>query len=252
AKPIVTLELSRPLIPNSNRNRRHGTAPDPRATIVSADGKPLLASFAAHATALGPENLTYSGDWPGIFSLLTRVAFFPSAIGDASPVTSHVGEPGATDIALALAGSLKSVPSTIIGPGELRLITEPIQLAKPTPHPGFAKEYKVPDALAQVLVDKFAPTEGEVSVLSLGHFAIIGVSGEPTGDVGRRIQDAARKAGYWDSLVMSHCNGWIGYVLEPKDYDKGGYEANLAFHGREAADRVVEAAARALARATGV
>jgi hypothetical protein len=38
----------------------------------------------------------------------------------------------------------------------------------------------------------------------------------------------------------------MGYVLEPGDYDRGGYEANLAFHGRAAADRLGEGCRAAL------
>lgn len=38
----------------------------------------------------------------------------------------------------------------------------------------------------------------------------------------------------------------MGYILAPEDYDRGGYEATLAFHGREIGPRVVEAAKLAL------
>gem|GEM_PF-6755255 len=47
-------------------------------------------------------------------------------------------------------------------------------------------------------------------------------------------------------LVLSHVGGWIGYILEPEDYDRGGYESQLAFHGRYASERVFDAARRAL------
>ena len=47
-------------------------------------------------------------------------------------------------------------------------------------------------------------------------------------------------------MVCSHVNGWMGYILAPEDYDRGGYEATLSFYGREEGTKVVEAGIKAL------
>jgi hypothetical protein len=52
--------------------------------------------------------------------------------------------------------------------------------------------------------------------------------------------------GFSSVLVCSHVNGWMGYILDPEDYDRGGYEATLSFYGREEGTKVVDAAVAAL------
>lgn len=232
-EPVVSLELGTRSTTGANRNRRGGNPPDPRARHLIVNGKTRATVFSAHATTLGPENLEYSADWPGKLG----VAFLPGAIGDASPVIGALDQVGKPPVSRAFFGA------------QLGFVSEKIELGKPTPHPHFAADYKVNDVLAKIMVDRFAPTSAELTILALGRLAIVGVPGEPTGDVGRRIEAEGERAGFWATLVISHCNGWIGYILEPGDYDKGGYEANLAFHGRDTADRVVQAARLALARA---
>ncbi len=64
--------------------------------------------------------------------------------------------------------------------------------------------------------------------------------------MGRQIVEAGHKLGLSDVLVLSHCNGWMGYILDPKDYDSGGYEATLSFYGREEGEVVVKTAVKAL------
>jgi hypothetical protein len=38
----------------------------------------------------------------------------------------------------------------------------------------------------------------------------------------------------------------MGYILDPKDYARGGYEATLSFYGANEGDLVVKAATNAL------
>jgi hypothetical protein len=122
----------------------------------------------------------------------------------------------------------------------------PIALGKPVPHPAFATEFGAPSPLDQVLVGRFAPTESSLTLVRIGSLVLVGVPGEPTSDIGRKVQALGANLGLPNTVVVSHTNGWIGYVLEPEDYDRGGYEAALSFHGRETSQRVIEAAAAGL------
>lgn len=235
---VTTVETGSRVVENANRNRRGGTPPDPHVRSLWVNGRLRAYSFAAHATLLGPNNLEYSGDWPGAVSEKLMAGFLPAAIGDASHVSPGIEKVAEPPVWRGVASD------------DFWFGREPIKLSKPVPHPRFAADYKVNDMLAKLMVDRFAPTTAELTILTLGRLAIVGVPGEPTGDVGRRIEAEGERQGFWQTWVVSHCNGWIGYILEPSDYDKGGYEADLALHGRETADRVVEAARSALARAS--
>ncbi|HTQ10318.1 MAG TPA: hypothetical protein VMI31_09630 [Fimbriimonadaceae bacterium] len=124
---------------------------------------------------------------------------------------------------------------------------EPIPLDAKKPHPDFAKHNGIPEALAKSLVDKFAPPSDSVVAVRVGSLAIVGIPGEPTSILGNQIEAAGQRNGFQCVLVCSHVNGWMGYILDPTDYDQGGYEAELSFYGRDEGEKVVEAARQALA-----
>src|SRR5207237_3367930 len=110
----------------------------------------------------------------------------------------------------------------------------------------FSKDYKIPQALAQSLAEKFAPTSASVSAFRLGSLAIVGIPGEPTSHIGRRIKEAGIAMGFHSVLVISHVNGWIGYILDPADYSHGGYEADLLFYVQKVGMHVLIAAVAVL------
>ncbi len=127
-------------------------------------------------------------------------------------------------------------------------VSTDIALDPPTPHPNFAKTNGIPDALALSLVQKFAPPAASVSAFRIGKLAVVGIPGEPTAELGRKIEQIGRREGFTWTLVVSHVNGWIGYILMPPDYDRGGYEAELSFNGRLTAERVIQASEAAIHR----
>ena len=106
---------------------------------------------------------------------------------------------------------------------------------------------KVPEPLAKMLVGRFAEPEAEVTVVTLDGVALIFVPGEPTSGIATLVASRAAQASLFP-LMVGLATNWIGYILTPEDYDEGGYEGSLAFHGRETGLRVVEAASRALDR----
>lgn len=235
-----------------NRGRRNFAWPDPYVTEFRVSGYPVFTAYAAHATFHGSDRMTTSGDWPGLVARQRNSLVFPGAIGDVSPAAEgETAEAKISNFADAVKASLNQRAmgrglERDLGHGELRFVREPITLEKPKPHPEFAKTNGIPEPLAQSLVDKFAPTTAEITAFRIGKLAVVGVPGEPTSHLGRRIRDAGRNLGFDWVLVCSHVNGWMGYILDPADYNRGGYEATLAFHGPQAGERVVDAGIRAL------
>lgn len=223
-----------------------------RAARVWVDVRPpLLVSYAAHGTVLGAKNLRTSGDWPGAVSTMTGAAVLQGAIGDVLPKTSR---DSVQEIAEPLVAALRSMkgfpvwePGWKVAAAEVEIPLDPVQ-----PHPTMAKAYGVPGPFAEGIVKQFAPPSAKVTAFRLGKLAVVGVPGEPTSILGRQIRDKGRRLGFDSVLVCSHVNGWMGYILAPDDYDRGGYEATLSFYGREEGAKVVKAAIeglRQLARA---
>lgn len=240
-EPFAPIEARQATVAR-NRGRRPGAQPDPTYTLVRG----LFAHYAAHATIYPAEQNKTRGDWPGALADRLKLPVLIGAIGDVSPAVDE-GTPGerVAKMAADLEGA-GSGPSAFRLSGPVGWTEVPIPLAKPRPHPQFARTNRIPEVLAQAAVDRFAPTEATITAFRVGKLAVVGVPGEPTSELGRRIQARGRAMGFREVLVVSHVNGWMGYILSPRDYDRGGYEANLAFHGRLQANAVVDAGILAL------
>jgi hypothetical protein len=250
--PVARLELrtaSAPFV----RGRRPGAQPDRRVWALYADGRPVLASYSAHATLYGHEERKLRGDWPYALASRLGCAVAAGAVGDASPAA-----PGATPaeqagaMAEGLAAALaRALPVRVWSPGSAIGVHRVDRvLPASRPHPEFARDFRVPEALAAIAVRRFAPPSLRVAVLRLGTLRVLFAGAEPTGAVAARAERAVLQSGAQHARTVGHSGGWAGYVLEPRDYDAGGYEATLSFYGRDAADHLV-AAARAAAQPLG-
>lgn len=229
-----------------NRPRRLGGMPDQRGFAL-LDGPPLLYAYAAHAVIYGSEELHFRGDWPGALSdALDGALVVPGAIGDVSPaIDGGTSEDRVRRFVKTTTDALASAPKMALE-GQLSTATEVIPAMERVLHPEFAKRYGLPEAIAKELLGKFAPPAGEVQVLRIGKLAIVGIPGEPTSHLGRMVRDAGQRLGFRWVIVLSHVNGWMGYLLDPIDYDRGGYEATLSFHGPDGGRHIAESAIRAL------
>lgn len=231
-----------------NCGRRRLAEPITELGCLSLGKDVLWTSYAAHAVFHGPERMTTSGDWPGRVSSSTGSLTLIGPIGDVSPAAP--GERPSDRIENFVTAYRRSLnsggPTLQLDTGQVKWASVPIDLESPSPSPVFAREFGIPEALATGLVNQFAPKEASISAFRIGKLAVVGVPGEPSSALGRRIRDAGLRLGFRFVLVVSHVNGWIGYILEPADRARGGYEAALGFHGESAADRVADAAIGAL------
>jgi len=232
----------------ANRGRRAGAQPDPTISSIWADQKLRIIHFSAHATIFEEDRLQTSGDWPGGLMKASGAIVLPGPIGDVSPVA--VGQTPVEKVEAMvenLLNSVRSSPRQDVKVSRHGLAYCQVTIALPTakPHPEFISSNNVPEPLAQVLVKRFAADKAVVTAIRLGDVVLMGIPGEPTSAIGANLLTIGRKRGFPHPLVVSHTNGWLGYMLEPQDYDRGGYEATLAFHGREFSKAVVAAAAKA-------
>lgn len=244
-----------------NRGRRTGADPEQIGTIIAVNDssgirRELVLSYPAHPVFYGPENNQTSGDWPGQlshdFEITNKpwiLAVLAGAIGDVSPKAP--GNTASERIfnfcsALSAAAGGASYKEEWKESLPIKTNEQPIQMDPPTPSPAFLQDYHAPLAVAQTMVRKFTPEHASICAIRIGDLAIIGVPGEPTSHLGRRIRAAGLKMGFKSVLVVSHVNGWIGYILDPVDYSHGGYEASLSFNGPKEGEHVVVAAVAAL------
>ncbi|MCX7799681.1 MAG: hypothetical protein N2109_04990 [Fimbriimonadales bacterium] len=248
AVPLGRLEARIAETAGLNRARRAGDRPDARAYRISAGGAPLFQAFAAHPVLLGPEHRRLDPEWPGWLMREAGGIVLTGAIGDVSPVPPSGPRADLPRLfAQALRSALDASPPRDLGSG-VAWTFEPIPLGTAVPHPEFAKANRVPEALARLAVSRFAPPTAELIVLRLGRALVVGIPGEPTSAVGRRLAEVGRQKGFDPVVVASHVGGWIGYILTSAEYAEGGYEATLAFHGPGLADRLEGAVERAVQR----
>jgi hypothetical protein len=244
-----------------NRGRRPGADPEQIGTVLALDDssgakRDLMFSYPAHPVFYGPDHNQTSGDWPGQFSHDYEASnpswilpILAGAIGDVSPKS-----PGATDeekvdnfcASLSTAAQGAHFLAEWQGGQPLKTLEQPIQMDPPMPSPAFLKDYHAPVEIARKMVKQFTPEHASICAVRLGDLAIIGVPGEPTSHLGRRIRAAGLKLGFKSVLVVSHVNGWIGYILDQVDYSHGGYEASLSFNGPKEGEHVVGAAIKAM------
>ncbi len=169
---------------------------------------------------------------------------FTGAIGDMSPVPLS-GPPAEQAYGFARLLSNQLALARGKRAPDFEFVELPFDLAPAIPHPEFAKANGVTDAIAASVVAKFAPKTATLTGLRFGDFVVIGVPGEPTAELERRVQTVAGRRGLRACLV-SHVNGWVGYILTRGDYLRGGYEAQLAMHGPDTGEQMVATASRLL------
>ncbi len=237
----------------ANRPRRTGGTPDQRNIVVSwskfpSRGNIVFSFFTAHPTIYDETRNQTSGDWIGELANRTGALVLNGAIGDVSPYSEGKdGEARMRSFFSRFDAKAKGKTERFFSEsGQLNWIEEPIELDPMKPHPTFAKENGIPEALAENLVSRFAPPKATIRAFRLGDLTVVGVPGEPTSILDKQIQQAGKRLGLNSVLVCSHVDGWMGYILDPKDYARGGYEATLSFYGANEGDLVVKAATNAL------
>ena len=88
----------------------------------------------------------------------------------------------------------------------------------------------------------------EVSVISWGNWAMVGLPGEVFVEHGLRIKE---QSPFGHTLVAELCNDSIGYVPTQAAYDQGGYEPNNSRVQPGSGEKMVEVALELLQRAKG-
>lgn len=217
--------------PGIARSRREGAMQE-NAFQFRVGYKAAFTVASAHATIWSDSNMKAHGDWPGLYMDRNPEPIFMGEIGNLSPDVEHAdSRAAARNLVRRLEGSIKASQALPVE-GSMEFRTTTVDLPEPKPHPEFAESFGAPGPMADLLVGKFAAPSARLSVLSLGGEEVRFVPGEPTGGftvealVGQLDDEESRPF-----LTIGLADGWLGYILDREDYEKGGYEATLAFHG---------------------
>ncbi|MFH1739107.1 MAG: neutral/alkaline non-lysosomal ceramidase N-terminal domain-containing protein [bacterium] len=249
-----------------SRNRRGDGTTDPRITVLSVSAGPdrpiaMLTHFAAHPTILDSDMMEISAGWPGVLcrTLETSIGagikaiYLNGAQGDVSPVPSGSGSniermiaygQQLSEEALACLEVSETMSSPVLSMTEVKVSLPPRTLS-----PQFAaiagKEYQLDEASATAFVNKLFPEETTIPAIRIGSLILIGIPGEMASSLGLQVRKEIESSGEVTALVVGLVGDLVGYILPPEEYDQGGYEATVSFHGRTLGTVMTESAIKA-------
>jgi hypothetical protein len=231
--------------------------------VDAAGGAPLATVFAyaAHPVVLSAANRSLSPDYPGpararLESRRGGLAIFLAGpMGDQNPTL-----PGATlatddpDLPLpeqlaglgAYGATLGDRVAEIAGgiePGDAALAFHVREWELPPVDVRIGCVGYVLGPLLHATARRSLSRSARIAALRLGPLDLLASPFELGVEVAARLRARHPEA----LLVAAHANDWLGYLLEPDDWQRGGYETCLAFHGGGLAPRFVDEAAAALA-----
>jgi hypothetical protein len=89
---------------------------------------------------------------------------------------------------------------------------------------------------------RFLSGSATVQALRIDRALLLGLPAEPTTSVGRAIREQVPER--FHPFVIAHANDWLGYVVTPQTYARGGYEACTSFHGPGLAEQLIQSTAQ--------
>jgi hypothetical protein len=243
------------------RNRRWEDGRDEVAlNLIRLDfrrGRDPIVAFAygAHPTVLSPRSRVYSADYVGparawLEERGWRPLFLPGPLGDQEPAprsgelwpedldeqraqASEIGTRLGEAVA-ALADSVSPRSDATLAALERWVEPPPARIRR------FCALWWVSPLVGGTLED-FLSDRVPMHAIRIGRAEIITLPGEPSSAVGEEIR--RRIPPNVVPILVAHANDWVGYVVSPATYKRGGYEACLSFHGPGLGPWMVEEAA---------
>ncbi|MBI2686065.1 MAG: neutral/alkaline non-lysosomal ceramidase N-terminal domain-containing protein [Acidobacteria bacterium] len=219
--------------------------------IDKADGAPLvlLANYPIHGTVLGGQNLLITGDAPGVVSEYVEqktgapLLFLNGAAGDQAPIytTQPTFQAGRLSQFRVLLGDriletnrqLKttsanvtlSTAADVVETPRRAGLTFPAELASYAP----GQNVRLPVRFLKINKD----------------IAVWSAPIELFCEIAMRIRDRSKIK---NTFYFGYTNGWLGYLLTPKELKLGGYEPRVSPYTAQAADDLTNAVLKHLGR----
>lgn len=241
--------------PELIRNRMNSSGPvDPEVRFVEMVGEEgdliaYLVNFSAHATVLKPDNLHFSGDYPGFFQTALEeqggVALFTAgSVADQTPHPPegsdrfHQAEAMGRELARRV-GESRRTKSEAVFPLSAQALSVHLPPAQ--------VKMKSGKRLASFLSFPFFDAETILQAVRIGPVLLIGIPGDTSVLLGEKIKAAARARGM-EAMIVGFANDYIGYLLPRALYDTPAYEARMSFHGPQMGEYLLDIVERLIDR----
>ncbi len=248
-----------------NTNRRAGnTITDTELTVTRIDlasRKPFaaLVNWTAHPTFAGPDEMFFSGDWPGHLQRTLealvgndlQAMYYNGAEGDQTKVARRSGDSSweqAERYGSELGIQVWKVYQQIKPSAKAELSSRSIEIVLPPAqaHPDFmetgGKEYGLNESNIMEILKATSPSATHSQSVHVGDLLIVGVPGELTAELGLEVKNRVRTStGIKHVVIGGLADEWTGYILSAQEYTKrSGYEASMSFHGPNLGRTIVE------------
>lgn len=205
-----------------------------KVTDISGNPLGLLYDYATHSTSLGPANLKVSGDVLGLSAQFTEKILgneivspvFAGASGNIDPwyrvLPGFNEEPGwipepvllGTLLGEEVVHLFRNIKETFPG-GVVSSSSEILECRRKKPADNTAATAALP---ATVPVD--------ITVARIGYdVAFVGFNVEMMTEIGMEIKKASP---FKNTFIITHCNGYSGYLPTEELYKEGGYEVTAS------------------------
>ena len=195
-------------------------------------------NWPCQAAVMGPSSNLLTGDWPGATSLGLEKEFgnktvflvTAGASADIDPLFGPLGTSFGTS-------STSSDSYGYILGREVRNILKGIKTFSEGSIAASRKSFTLPGKLStrdmpgitweqttQLKPGTFKPGPGveiRLSALKIGNTLFAGITGDVFHEIGLKIKD---RSSYKNTFIVTHTNGWCGYIVTDKAYEEGGYE----------------------------
>lgn len=241
------------------RNRRGADRPlDPRANLLlarSTSGAWLggMVNFAVHGTWFGENNLKFSSDVPGAIEqnlseflkeengyvlspVVPDFVFINGAEGDVSPAKEY------QELGRLFAEQAKQNWNSLrlLEAQNIAVTQKEIDLGLPMINISKCTENKWLPKNLRIGVKRFISPKTLITQVRMGDLVFLTWPGEPTTELGMRLMDEAKQAGFEDAWILGLTNDHLSYFVTEDEYEKGGYEACSNFFGADGGTKVIE------------
>jgi len=246
----AALKIGQAEFPGYSRNRRGEDCLDDLVTSLLFEAsdrrrRVILVNYACHPVIVQAQD-RISADYVGVMAAklerdlggLEACLFLQGAAGDINPWIDDTRDFGDVEkMGTALAGKVMemigkmSAAGPAAEPALLASAAETLELpSRPMPTAEGAEELAagdnrmwLGDELAERLLDSRKSYPAELQVLRLGNAVLAGIPGEPFCRMGKAIRDLAAPL---TGIPVGYANGYVGYIVPPESWARGGYEVD--------------------------
>jgi neutral ceramidase len=186
----------------------------------------VLINWPCHGTASGPGNYQITGDWPG-----AAARYIKKQLGDETIVAVTAGASANINPIYGPGNSFNEIEAVgyHVGVNAMKAFAQtdafPVRsLQIKNTKMIFPGKKACKDQFPQASYESGPDAEIILTVLKIGDIVLCGISGELMTEIGMEIK---KQSPYSTTMVVTHCNGYSGYICTDKSFKEGGYEVQV-------------------------